>query len=532
VAPVGGVPAADAVVIGAGHNGLVAANLLADAGWSVLVLEAADHPGGAVHSDESVRAGFSTDQFSAFYPLGVASPVITALDLPRWGLRWSHAPDVLAHVWPDDRAAVISRDRERTAASIDSFGAGDGAAWLELVATFDRIREPFLDVLFSPFPPVRPGLALARRLGAAEALRFARVGVVPVRRFADEHFRGEAGGLLLAGNALHADLPPEGAGSALFGWLLAMLGQTTGFPVPVGGSGQLTAALVDRFSSRGGQLRLSARVDAIELSAGRAIGVRLADGELIKAGSILADVSAPSLYADLVGLEHLPSRFARDLASFQWDLPTFKVNWALSGPIPWTAAAARGAGTVHLGVDLDGLTRYAADLATRTMPAAPFLLLGQMTTADPTRSPVGTESVWAYTHVPDGAHLSPDDVRRHTELIEATIERNAPGFRDLVLARTVQAPLDLQSADANLRGGAVSGGTAGIHQQLIFRPIPGLGRAETPIDGLYLASASAHPGGGVHGGPGANAARAALSRAGFGGGLKRRALDALLRRLY
>jgi phytoene dehydrogenase-like protein len=159
-------------------------------------------------------------------------------------------------------------------------------------------------------------------------------------------------------------------------------------------------------------------------------------------------------------------------------------------------------------------------------------LLGQMTTSDPTRSPAGTESVWAYTHLPENVHLSADDVARHTELIESTIERNAPGFRELILGRSVQAPLDLQAADANLHAGAVSGGTAGIHQQLFFRPIPGLGRAETPIDRLYLASAGAHPGGGVHGAPGSNAARAALSRDRFAGGLRRRALDVALRKIY
>ncbi len=161
---------------------------------------------------------------------------------------------------------------------------------------------------------------------------------------------------------------------------------------------------------------------------------------------------------------------------------------------PWTAADAHGAGTVHLGVDMNGLTSYAAALARREIPQQPLLLLGQMTTADSSRLPAGTESAWAYTHLPEGLPLSADDVRRHTDLLESVVERNAPGFRDTILARSVQAPLDLQSVDANLHGGAINGGTAGIHQQLIFRPLPGLGRAETPIDGLYLASASAQSG--------------------------------------
>ena len=395
------------------------------------------------------------------------------------------------------------------------------------------IQEPLLQALFSPFPPVRGGVKLARELGVADLLRFARFAMTPIRRYASEQFAGEAGGLLIAGNALHADLPPEGPGSALYGYLLAMLGQTVGFPVPVGGSSKLIDALVNRFTAGGGTLRLTAPVTSVDVRGGAATGVRLASGERIRARrAVLADVSAPSLYADLVGLQHLPERLTRDLAKFQWDAPTFKVNWALSAPIPWTAPEAHGAGTVHLGVDLDGLTYYAAALATGQIPSQPFLLLGQMTTSDPTRSPAGTESVWAYTHMPENVHLSADDVARHTDLVESTIERNAPGFRELILGRSVQAPLDLQAADANLHAGAVSGGTAGIHQQLFFRPIPGLGRAETPIDRLYLASAGAHPGGGVHGAPGANAARAALSRDRFAGGLRRRAVDAALRRIY
>jgi phytoene dehydrogenase-like protein len=523
----------EAIVVGAGPNGLVAANLLADAGWQVLVLEATEHLGGAVRSDESVQAGFVTDLYSSFYPLGAASPILRGLALEQYGLQWTHAPTVLAHVWPDDRSAVIGRERQVTAASVDRFAAGDGQAWLDLVDRFEQISEPLLAALFTPFPPVRAGLRLARRMGTAELLRFARFAMTPVRRFGEEQFRGPAAPLLLAGNALHADLGPEGPGSALYGWLLAMLAQTVGFPVPVGGSSRITEALTDRLTARGGTVRTSAEVTSIEIAGGRAVGVRLADGERIRAGrAVLADVSAPALYRDLVGLRHLPDRLVQDLSRFQWDTATFKVNWALSQPIPWTATEPRTAGTVHLGADLNGLTTYAAALARRELPEQPFLLLGQMTTADASRSPAGTESVWAYTHLPEGRRLSAEDVRHHTDLVESVIERNAPGFRDRIIARSVQAPLDLQNANANLQGGAVGGGTAGIHQQLIFRPLPGLGRAETPVDCLYLASASAHPGGGVHGGPGANAARAALSRHARLGSLRRRALDAAGRRIY
>lgn len=523
----------DAVVIGAGHNGLVAANVLADAGWEVVVVEAAPYAGGAVRSDESVHPGYVTDLFSAFYPLGGASPALAALDLPRYGLTWSHAPEVLAHVLPDDRAALLGRDPQTTAACLDEFGAGDGDAWLELVAEYQRVSEPLLDALFLPFPPVRSAVRLARAFGLADGLRFARFALTPVRRFGDERFRGEGAPLLLAGNALHTDLPPEGAGGAVYGWLLCMLGQTVGFPVPVGGSSAIIDALVRRLTLRDGTLRLGTPVERIETDTNGASGVRLASGEVIRATrAVLADVAAPHLYRDLVGLDRLPGRVARDIETFEWDMATLKVNWALRESIPWTAPAARRAGTVHLGVDLDGLTRYAADLATNTVPQHPFVVLGQMTTADPSRSPAGTESAWGYTHVPVGCRLSGEDARRHADLVEETIERHAPGFRDRIIARSVQSPGDLETANRNLVAGAVNAGTASLHQQLVFRPIPGLGRPETPVDRLYLAGASAHPGGGVHGAPGYNAALAALSRDSIRGRVRARAINALLERLY
>lgn len=524
--------AVDAVVIGAGHNGLVAANLLAEAGWEVVVVDAAERAGGAIRSDETLRSGYVTDWFSAFYPLAAVSPAFAALELDRWGLRWRHAPTVLAHVWPDDRCAVLSRDPEVTAGSAERFAAGDGARWLELVEHFERMREPLLGAMLAPFPPVVATLRLLRRLGTAEALRLARFAVLPVRRFGAERFHGEAAPLLLAGNALHSDLAPEAAGSALYGWLLCMLGQTVGFPVPVGGSGMIVEALLARLGASGGSVRTATPAAAVDVRAGRVHGVRLGSGELLRSPTVLADVGAPHLYRDLVGLAHLPARLGADLAAFQWDTPTLKLNWALSQPIPWTAHEARGAGTVHLGVDLDGLTYYAASLAAHRMPDEPFVLLGQMTTADASRSPAGTESAWAYTHLPAGLPLTPDLIAEHVARVEAVIEARAPGFGSSVLARRVQTPADLEADDANLVHGAVGGGTAALHQQLIFRPIPGLGRAETPIDGLYLASAAAHPGGGVHGAPGAHAARAALARHRAGGGLKRALTEAALGRIY
>ena len=520
----------DAIVIGSGPNGLVAAILLADAGWDVLLLEAQSEPGGAVRSAEVTVPGFVSDLYSAFYPLGMASPVMSRLGLDQYGLRWTHAPKVLAHPLPDGRAAVLSRDLELTAANLDSFHPGDGDAWRRLYAEWDRLREPLLAALFTPFPPVRAGVRLTRTLGLSGALRFARFGTLSVRRLAQENFAGEAPGLLLAGNAIHTDLAPESAASGIFGWLLAMLGQTVGFPVPVGGAGQLTAALVSRLQAAGARLECNARVERVLVRDGRAVGVRTTDGrEYTARRAVLADVDAPCLYLHLVGREHLPALLLADLERFQWDNATVKVDWALSRPIPWTAEGARGAGTVHVGGELDNLSRYCHALDLQLIPAQPFVILGQMTTADPTRSPAGTESAWGYTHVPwrvrgdVGGELSGDwsaavERERFLDRLESQVESFAPGFRDCLLARHVQFPGEMEAHDGNLVGGAINGGTAGLHQQLIFRPVPGLGRPETPVTGLYLASSSAHPGGGVHGGCGANAARAAL-HAGVGGRL-------------
>jgi phytoene dehydrogenase-like protein len=523
----------DAVIIGAGHNGLVAANLLADAGWDVLVLEATGAAGGAVASAELTVPGFRHDVCSAFYPLGAGSPVLRGLDLESHGLAWSHAPAVLAHVFPDDRVALLGRDVAETVASLADFDPRDASAWEGEVARFERIGGPLLDSLLGPFPPVRAGLSLARALGVGESLRFARMGIQPVRDWARERFRGAGARLLVAGNSLHTDLGPEQAGSAIFGWLLAMLGQSVGFPVPRGGAGELVKALLRRLETRGGTVEYRREVTRVLHARGVAIGVEDVHGERIRARrAVLADVPAPALYGGLLPLSVLPPTMVADLDHFRWDHATIKIDWALSSPIPWNNPAAGRAGTVHLDADLDGMTGYSADLTRDRLPSRPFLLLGQMTTSDQTRSPSGTESVWAYSHVPQALAFDSARLQEHAELMEHIIEEHAPGFRASVLGRAVQLPADLQHHDPSLVSGAINAGTAALHQQLIFRPVPGLSRADTPLDRLYLASSSAHPGGGVHGAPGANAARAALARNGLAGPAYAATIRTLHRRIY
>lgn len=511
----------DAVVIGAGPNGLVAANALADRGWDTLVVEAQAEPGGAVKSAEALEPGFVNDRFSAFYPLSAVSPHIARLALEQHGLRWVHAPTVVANPIPDEPAVVLSRDRAHTAASLERHGTGDGDAWRRLQDEWDRLQPHLTDALLDPFPPVRSATRLAARLGVRGAGSFVRQALLPVQRFGEEHFTGPGGPLLVAGCALHADLTPQASLGAFLGWMLAAIGQEQGWPVPQGGSGELTAAMVRRLHAAGGALECGRPVVRVEVDAGRAVAVHTADGERIVARrAVLADVVAPSLYQDLVDRAAVPGRVLVDLQRYQRGAATFKVNWTIDGAVPWADAEVTDAGTVHLADSVDELTMTTAQLATDQLPSDPFCLVGQMSVADPTRSPEGTQALWAYTSVPqrirgdaagvlDGLESS-TDVERFADRIQARIEAHAPGFIGRIRRREVQDPPSLQRDDANLLNGDKSLGTAQLHQQLVFRPTLGLARAETPIEGLFLASGSAHPGGGVHGACGAHAAQAAV----------------------
>ncbi|MBV8787416.1 MAG: NAD(P)/FAD-dependent oxidoreductase [Mycobacterium sp.] len=509
---------ADAIVIGAGHHGLVAASMLADAGWDVLVLEAQPEPGGAVRSAE-LTPGYITDLFSSFYPMTVASPAMAALHLEDHGLRWSRAPAVVAHPRSatDDDPPIIYSDPSRTAAELARREPADGENWWRAVDLWQKVKTPLLDAMLSPFPPVRPLLRLLRKLGTAEALRLARLLVEPANIMAKHLFDGEAPRVLLLGNAMHADVPPDAPISGAMGFLMTMLAQDCGWPVPVGGSGQLTAALVNRARSAGAQIECNQTVSRIHVRGGRAVGVTTDEGRTVRARrAIVADVTAPRLFCDMLPADVLPPNLLRDLERYEWDPPVVKVNYALNGPIPWRAKALRGVGTVHLGADGDGLVRWMADLNTRVVPEHPFMLLGQTTTADPSRSPAGTESVWAYTHLP--RYVADDaSAERLAAAVDRVIEEHAPGFGAAVIDRFVQRPSDLEASDANLHLGALNGGTAQLPQMLVFRPAPGMGRAETPVRGLYLGSASATPGGSVHGACGRNAAVAALAAHGVTG---------------
>ena len=512
---------ADAVVIGAGPNGLIAANHLADAGWEVVVCEEQPEPGGAVRSGEVTEPGFVHDLYIAFYPLTLASRYIRPLELESYGLNWLSARGVVAHPSEDGRCALLSMDLEETCASLDAFARGDGDSWRRLFELWRKAGPHLVGALLTPLPPIRPAAGMLSALGPRGLADFARFSLLPARRMAEEEFSGEGAAWLIAGNALHADLTPDSSGGGMFGWLLCGLGQQHGYPVAEGGAGNITAALVRRLRAKGGEVLCDTPIERIEVRGGRARAALGADGRRLEAErAILADCGAPALFLKMLPPEVVPERVREDLRRYQYDNSTFKVNWALREPIPWTAAEARRASTVHVAEGMDELTQATVQLAERKIPARPFLVLGQYSMVDPSRHPEGMESVWAYTHLPQsptsdaGGDLRGDwdgeDAELFADRMEEQVERMAPGFRQRIISRHIQTPLYLERHNRNLVGGAINGGTAQLYQQAIFRPYPGLGRPTTPVRGLYLASSSAHPGGGLHGGPGGNAARTAL----------------------
>jgi phytoene dehydrogenase-like protein len=496
-----------AVVVGAGPNGLAAAITLAEAGREVTVLEAADRPGGAVATEELTLPGFKHDVFSSVYPASAASPVFARWPLERHGLRWVHPTACYAHPLPEGRAAVLFRDVDATAASLDALAAGDGERWRAFVTPYLRHFGALRATMLSGFPPVLGPARLLAGLRLGGTLEFARLLLAPASALGDELFRSGGSRAWLYGAALHGDVPPGGAGSAIAAAYLNLLGHAVGWPSPEGGAARLADALVGHLSSLGGHVRTGARVTRIAIERGRVAGVEV-DGEPVPATVVVADV-LPAALLDLCG-DALDGRYAAALRRFRLGPATVKVDWALDGPIPWEHADVAGAGTVHVGGEEDEVLAATTHVGTG-LPEQPFLLLGQQSVADATRAPEGKHTAWAYTHGPQRADWA-GQTERLVEAMEAQVERFAPGFRDRILARHVLGPADLAGRNDNVAGGDVGGGSYGL-DQVIFRPLPGLSPYRTPVRGLTLGSAATFPGGAVHGVPGRAAARVALAEA-------------------
>jgi phytoene dehydrogenase-like protein len=326
---------------------------------------------------------------------------------------------------------------------------------------------------------------------------------MPAEALAGELFEGDGASAWLYGSAMHSDAPPTAGGSAIVAAQLNLLGHGAGWPSPEGGARRLADALLGCLRELGGAVRTGAGVTAIAAERGRVVGVELAGGERLSASTVLADVM-PGALASLAG-DALHAAYARALRRYRPGPATLKVDWALDGPIPWSAQEAREAGTVHVG---GGAEELLSASVSRTLPERPFMLLGQQSIADPTRAPAGRHTAWAYSHGPQSIDWVAE--REHqVDRMEAQVERFAPGFRERILARHVLAPADLERRNANLIGGDVAGGSNAL-DQLLFRPVPSLLPYRTPLGGLYICSAATFPGGGVHGVPGHAAARLAL----------------------
>lgn len=479
----------DAVVVGAGPNGLMAAVTMAGAGWRTLVLEAADRPGGGTRSAQLTRPGFVHDVCSSIHPLGVASEAFRSLPLADHGLEWIHPDLPLAHPLDGGRAALLHRSVEDTATG---FGP-DGDAYRRLVAPALSLADPVppggtagplgvVDDLLSPFGLPRHPLATAR---------FGLTGLLPASTLASRTFATDEPRGLFAGLAAHSMLSLRAPMTGGYGLLLGLLGHLVGWPLARGGSQAIADALVSLLAERGGTVECGRPVRNID--------------DLPSSRVTFFDVS-PAQLVDICG-HRMPDRYRRRLERFRRGPGVWKVDWALDGPVPWTNPDVGRAATVHLGGRLEEIVAAEDAVQRGRHHERPYVLFVQTSRFDRSRAPGGGETGWAYCHVPNG------DETDMTDAIEAQVERFAPGFRDRIVERHVHGPAAMERHDANYLGGDINGGRADL-RQFVARPVLSPVPWRTPMEGVYLCSASTPPGGGVHGMCGLHAARAALRRQG------------------
>lgn len=462
-----------ACVVGSGPNGLAAAIVLAQAGLPVDVYEAEPTPGGAVRTMELTQPGFLHDFGSAVHPLAIGSPFFSSLPLQDHGLEWIQSPAPLAHPLDDGTAVVLERDLSHARTSLGV----DGDSWYRLLRPFVEQWTEFASDVLRPMPLVPKHPWLMARFGINAFLSAKTI----VHRFHSERTRS-----LFAGLAAHSFLRLDEALSGAFGMLMAVPAHAVGWPIPRGGSQSLTNALCRYLASLGGKLHTGMRIDSLSVLSGYDL--------------ILCDVTPKQLLS--IATEQLSDSYKRRLQGFRYGPGVFKVDYALSEPIPWRAAECLQAATVHLGGTFEEIAHSEAAVRSGKQAERPFILLAQPSLFDPTRAPSGKHTAWAYCHVPNGSNT---DV---LSTVENQIERFAPGFGEVVLGRRVFFPADLETMDANLVGGDIAGGAIDLHQ-FLFRPT--WRHYATSERHIYICSASTPPGGGVHGMCGYHAAKKAIA---------------------
>jgi phytoene dehydrogenase-like protein len=465
----------DAVVVGAGPNGLAAAITLARAGAAVLLVEAKETIGGGTRSAALTLPGYTHDVCSAIHPLGVASPFFRTLPLDQFGLEWVYPPVELAHPLGNGEAALITRSVEETAEQLGSDGRAYRRLFTPLVARYEELLHEFLGPLRFPKYP----LTMAR---------FGVRAILPAAALARMLYRDDPARALFAGMAAHAIIPLERPATAAFGLILTTLAHAVGWPMVRGGSQQIADALGRYFESLGGKIETDWPVESVD--------------ELPQARAYLLDVTPRQLTRIAEG--RLPRRYRQQLSHYRYGPGVFKIDYALAGPIPWRAAGVHQAATVHVGGTLDEIAASERAVWQGQPSERPFVLVVQQSQFDPSRAPGGNHTAWAYCHVPNG---STQDM---TGRIEAQIERFAPGFRDCVLARHTHSAAQLEGYNPNYIGGDINGGVQDLGQ-LFTRPVVSLSPYRTPAHGIYICSSSTPPGGGVHGMCGYYAAQAALA---------------------
>ena len=466
----------DAVIVGSGPNGLAAAITIARAGRSTLVIEAEESIGGGARSEELTLPGFVHDVCSAIHPLGLSSPFFRSLQLAPYGLEWIHPPAPLAHPFDDGTAAMLERSIDETGETLGR----DGESYKRLMEPLAKVWDKLTDDLLAPPHMFRHPPAVAR---------FGLRAIQSARGLAQSMFEGERARGLFAGLAAHSILPLENMLTASFGLLLGTAGHAVGWPLARGGSQKIADAMSEYLKSLGGEIITGKRVKSL--------------GDLPSFGAALFDVT-PRQLVQIAGSQ-LPDGYRRELEKYRYGPGVFKLDCALDGPIPWKAPECARAATVHLGATLDEIAVSESDVWKGKNPEKPYVLVAQQSLFDSSRAPEAKHTAWAYCDVPHGSTFD------MTERIEDQIERFAPGYRDLVIARSVMGPARMERHNANYIGGDIGGG-ANDARQLLARPILSLNPYATPAKGIYLCSSSTPPGGGVHGMCGYYAALAALRR--------------------